>query len=499
MMKNKQIKITRAAGLAASMVLAGGASAIAQPSQPGAAASIDEVAGYFGTTAADLTTNPTSILNQFMYGDTNKLNAVYALAKPTGLYSNDLAGARSSFAYAAGNKMSPDQFMQMAALPGAQAMRSGDPIANTEFLKAFRSTPQSYVASAYGVSAAHLNSKQAQTLGKEYFQQAGMAYQNFVNTVYTNNLSGLLVSTNPAVAIPGYSATAGTNYVPAQVLGTNSQAALAQAVNAFSKANDLAATKIAAGSAENPSNLRMNRTVMGMLTAPASSGQAEGGFFSNFGLNGGLFYNHSELDNDIGAIQTFGTEIGGSMGGDRFLASVTVPLYYTWMPKAWGDSFAYGVDVAASYEVLKGLRLGVNGNIINNDTDMFNSRFSWQVGPTVSYGIAINDRFHVNLGTIFNYGGIESGEETWMSGYGIGLGVKLTDKMTLTPYYAYYRDLDALSGFDPDWHDVGLQLNAQINPKWSFAGGVKSSLGEHLGTIKVDYNINVYLSTCYKF
>ncbi len=31
--------------------------------------SISEIAAYFGTTAADLTTNPTSILNQFLYGD----------------------------------------------------------------------------------------------------------------------------------------------------------------------------------------------------------------------------------------------------------------------------------------------------------------------------------------------------------------------------------------------------------------------------------------------
>ncbi len=471
------------------------------PSGPGAAGapvSLDDIVKYFNPASSPAGVQATDVVNyrdSYLFGDTNRLNSAFAGIRAAGITNISEVVALSD--YAAAQKMSPDQLFGQVLAPGVTQLRmNNNPIVADVLAKAIQTSSS---GAALGVNLGNLNIKQANAILTEYGAPVGQALEAFNKIVMDGGAITNVVNPTSPLTNTLATATTPTQYVAGKDLTPAAKAALGQIANAAAIAADKVATKIAAGSAENPSNLRLNRTVLGMLTAPASSGQAEGGFFSNFGLNGGLFYNHSEMDNDIGAIQTFGTELGGSMGGDRFLASVTVPLYYTWMPKAWGDSFAYGIDVAASYEVLKGLRLGVNGNIINNDTDMFNSRFSWQVGPTVAYGIAINDRFHVNLGTIFNYGGIESGEETWMSGYGIGLGVKLTDKLTLTPYYAYYRDLDALSGFDPDWHDAGLQLNAQITPKWSFAGGAKTSLGEHIGTIKVDYNINVYLSTCYKF
>ncbi len=233
MMKTKQIKI---AELAASMILAGGACAIAQPSQPVAESSLDGVAAYFGTTAADLTTNPTSILNQFLYGDTNKLNAVYAFAKPLGLYSNDLATARSSFAYAAGNNMSPDQFMMLIALPGSRQFRMGDPILNVELLKYFRHTPRSWVGSPIGIDLANLTPGKNQILGQRLFWIAGQAVLTFINTLYAPG--GLIVSASPPVAIPGYSVTAGTNYVSPIELSDKSKTALINAFASITEAID---------------------------------------------------------------------------------------------------------------------------------------------------------------------------------------------------------------------------------------------------------------------
>ncbi len=212
-----------------------------------------------------------------------------------------------------------------------------------------------------------------------------------------------------------------------------------------------------------------------------------------YGLGLGGFYGFGSVKGSNVDFDSYGMNLSASLETEKLEVMATLPIYRTSVGPL--DFTTFGIDVGGQYNVFDKLNVGAHVNYLAYDSDVVTLESSWTAGPFVSYAIDFNERFSLSFGALFDRLAQESGPATWVAALAMNFGIKVTDAVAVNPFYVYYRDLDAVQFVDADWHDLGIDVSASINDKWSVNMGVKTSLGYDL----FDHLTQVHLGTKFSF